>query len=116
MIMIAKLRAHIEANGGKVVGATTLTKSRDSDYIALTDATLRSLREKHGRVLEEFPQEKFGCGLEGLTEPEAGYLLRTAAIDAIRNRIAEAEEEGRGRGLRPASSQSLSPGSSGGRE
>jgi hypothetical protein len=113
---IAELRAHIELGGGRVVGATTLTKSRDSDYIPLTRITLESLRAKHGDALEEFWQKKFGYGLECLTEPEAGYLLRAASADAIRDRIAAAEAEGRRLGFQSTSSEVLATDPNGARE
>ena len=76
-----------------MIGATTLTKSRNSHQIALDDETLMALRAKHGEDLREFWQEKFGYGLDGLTRPEAGYLFRTPSVERIRARIAEAESQ-----------------------
>lgn len=90
---IAELRAHIEG-GGTAIGATTLTRSRDSHQIALDDETLGELRARHGDELERLWQERFGYGLEGLTRPEAGYLLRAPTIERIRVGLAEAEAAG----------------------
>ena len=74
-----------------MVGATTLTISRDSDYIRLKAEALARLREKHGDAIETYWRNKFGyC----LTEPEASYLLRTPDVERIRTRIARAEERG----------------------
>jgi hypothetical protein len=95
---IAELRAYIEANGAAMIGATTLTRSRDSHHIALRPETLRQLREKHGQSLEDLWRERFGYGLDGLTEPEAGYLLRTPDVERIRAGLAEAEAVGNLRG------------------
>ncbi len=84
---LANIRGHIESNGGKVVLATTVTQSRDSHRLALSPETLRKLREKHGHDLETFWRERFGHGLDQLSEPEAGYLLRTQNVDRIRAQI-----------------------------
>ncbi|HEY5609059.1 MAG TPA: hypothetical protein VIM38_12065 [Alphaproteobacteria bacterium] len=93
---MAELRAFVHAQHGTIVGASTLTASRHSEIIALTNDTLSKLRVKHGQTLEDFWLEEFGYGLAGLTEPEAGYLLRAASVDAIRARLAEtAGDEGR---------------------
>ncbi len=88
---LANLRGHVETNGGTVILMTTLTQSRDSHHIALTQATLLRLREKHGDELERYWRDNFGYGLEALTEPEAGYLLRTPDVERIRNRILAAK-------------------------
>lgn len=87
---LANLRGHIEDEGGSVVGSTTLTASRDSQRIALRLATLHALRERHGDSLESYWSEQLGFGVDRLTEAEAGYLLRTASLDAIRAGMAAA--------------------------
>lgn len=87
---VASLKGYIEDNGGRVVLATTLTKSRDSHHIALRLPTLQALRDKHRQALENFWTTPFGHGLDGLTEPEAQYLLRMPTVDRIRDRISEA--------------------------
>jgi hypothetical protein len=91
---LANLRGHIESNGGSVVLATTLSASRRSEVLALRSETLQALREKHGEPLEQYWKERFGFGLDALTDAEAGYLLRTASLDTIRNRMAKAGGEG----------------------
>ena len=91
---LANLRGHIESNGGLVILTTTLSASRQSEVLALRPETLQSLREKHGELLEQYWQAHFGFGLEALTEAEAGYLLRTPSLDAIRDRMAEAGGSG----------------------
>jgi hypothetical protein len=88
---LANLRGHIETNGGSVALMTTLTQSRNSHHIALTDKTLHRLREKHGGELERYWLDTFGYGLDALTEPEAGYLFRTPDVERIRARIAAAQ-------------------------
>jgi hypothetical protein len=91
---LANLRGHIEGEGGRVVLTTTLCASRRSEVLALRPETLHALQEKHGEPLEHYWQERFGFGLDALTEAEAGYLLRTPSVDAVRARMAEAGEQG----------------------
>lgn len=92
---LANLRAFIETQGGRVVGASALTGKTYSSILALTDETLTALRAKHGN-LENWWRERFGFGFDGLTESEARYLLRAEDADTIRNRLAEAESKSRG--------------------
>lgn len=91
---LANLRGHIEAAGGHVVLATTLSASRRSEVLALRAKTRQDLWEKHGEPLERYWQETFGFGLDLLTEAEAGYLLRTPSVDTIRDRMVEARGAG----------------------
>jgi len=90
---LANLRAFIEARGGRVVGAMTLTGKAYSSRLALTTETLNALRAKHGN-LESWWREQFGFGFEALTESEGRYLLRAEDADTIRNRLAEAKQKG----------------------
>ena len=87
---LANLRGHIEGEGGHVIAATTMSASRRSEVLALRPETLQALRAKHGKPLEDLWQEQFGFGLDHLTEAEAGYLLRSASVDAIRAGMAAA--------------------------
>jgi hypothetical protein len=87
---LANLRGHIESHGGKVLMATTLSASRDSEVLALRALTLQALREKHGEPLDAYWRENFGFGIDLLTEAEAGYLRRTPSFDAIRAGVAKA--------------------------
>lgn len=96
---LANLRGYIERAGGAVTLAVTLTASRRSEVLALRAETLQALREKHGEPLEEYWRERFGFGLDALTEAEAGYLFRTPSVDAIRDRLAEADRQGISGGL-----------------
>jgi hypothetical protein len=72
---LANLRGHIEAEGGRVIAATTMSASRRSEILALRPDTLQSLREKHGQPIEDLVRDQLGLELDGLTEAEAGYLL-----------------------------------------
>jgi hypothetical protein len=91
---LANLRGYIESEGGHVVLTTTLSASRRSEVLAPKPETLHALREKHGEPLERYWQERFAFGLDALTEAEAGYLLRTPSLDAVRDRMAEAGGQG----------------------
>lgn len=99
---LANLKGYVESRGAVVIAMTTLTESRDARQIALRPDTLSVLRERHGDPLENFWQEQFGHGLECLTEVEAINLGREQTLDAIRDRLAQAAVEARGRGLEPA--------------
>ena len=87
---LANLRGHIESHGGAVVLATTLSASRRSEVLALRPETLHSLSEKHGELLDKYWRDHVGFGIDVLTEAEAGYLLRTPSVDAIRSGMAQA--------------------------
>jgi len=89
---LANLRAHIIQGCGTVLGATVLTGKPHSASITLTISTLEQLRQKHGNTLEHWWQQRFGFGLDCLTESEARYLLHTPNVDRIRNQIIEASQ------------------------
>ncbi|WML88565.1 phosphoribosyltransferase [Thiothrix subterranea] len=89
---LANLRAHIIQGGGTVLGATVLTGKPHSANITLTLSTLEQLRQKHGNILEHWWQQRFGFGLNCLTESEARYLLNTPNVDRIRNQIIAASQ------------------------
>jgi adenine/guanine phosphoribosyltransferase-like PRPP-binding protein len=77
----ADLRSYIETRGGYVVGATTLTGSRQSEMLA-------SVPE-----LESRWKAAFGYGFSSLTQGEAAYLLRSPKADFLEDRvIARAQE------------------------
>jgi hypothetical protein len=48
------------------------------------------LRDKDGSPLEDLVREELTFELDRLTEAEAGYLLRSATVDAIRAGMASA--------------------------
>lgn len=89
----ANLRSHIERGGGRVIGMTALTGRAYSAKLTLTSETLEALRAKHGE-LETWWRREFGFGFEALTESEARYLFRAENADTIRNRLAEATQQG----------------------
>ncbi|NOG32299.1 phosphoribosyltransferase [Halomonas sp. TBZ9] len=87
---LAGLRGHIEAHGGQVIGATTLTGFNESGQLALSEKMRHDLWNKHGVPLDEFLKQEFGFGIDSLTQGEAGHYRKALSIDAIRNRIAAA--------------------------
>ena len=89
---LANLRGYIESKGGKVIAATVLTGKQYSAKIALNRTTLQELRNKHGKELENWWQERFGHTFDSLTQSEARYLFKTENADRIRNKIATAEQ------------------------
>ena len=91
---LASLRGHIESHGGVVVAAVALTGKPHSAKRAPTSDRLRELRNRQGPDLETWWQGRFGHAFDALTESEARYLARTADVDTIRNRLAEAEQAG----------------------
>lgn len=99
---LANLKGYVESHGATVIAMTTLTETRGARHIALRRDTLNVLVGRHGGQLQTFWQGQFGHGLEHLTELECGVLGREPSLDAIRDRLAQAAVEARGRGLRPA--------------
>lgn len=91
---IANLRGYIVSQGGVVIGATVLTGKPYSAKIAPDRNTLQELRDKHGKELEDWWEKRFVHTFDCLTQSEARYLLKTENADRIRNKIAEAEQEG----------------------
>jgi adenine/guanine phosphoribosyltransferase-like PRPP-binding protein len=90
---LASLRGHIEANGGRVIGATTLTGFGSDGQLALSDKMRQDLWRKHGEPLNEYLQEEFGYDIDSLTQGEAGHFRKAASLDAIRERINAARIE-----------------------
>ncbi len=99
---LANLRGYVEASGGRVVGMTTLTESRDARTIALSPETRDMLWTKHGKGLDNFWRHQFGYGIDCLTELEAQNLVRQPSVAAIENFLAKAAVEARGRGIETA--------------
>lgn len=91
---IANLKGYIELKGGIVIGATVLTGKSYSAKIAPDRDLIQELRDKHGKELEDWWKEKFDHSFDCLTQSEARYLLKTENADRVRNKIAEAEQEG----------------------
>lgn len=94
---LANLRGHIEANGGRVIGASVLTGHPNGATMALSPATLQRLRETFGNDLETYLRDEFGFGIEHLSEGEAGHVLAARTLDAVRDRIAQARSQAEGR-------------------
>lgn len=92
---IAQLRGYIETNGGKVVGASALTAHPGCLNLRVTEKMLRSITAKHGDAMDEFWNEEFGYGLHCLTQQEAGHIRAAASVDAMRDRILAARNDGR---------------------
>lgn len=88
---LANLRGHVLAGGGRVLAVTALTGKPYSAKLALNNSQLIELREKHGSI-EPWWETKFGHRFDCLTQSEARYLARTPDADAIRNRLAAAEQ------------------------
>lgn len=88
---LANLRGYIEANGGRVLAAVTLTGQRRSAKLAPETMKLDELRGKHGEEFEKWWQERFGYSFDCLTQSEARYLADSPDADTIRDRIAAAE-------------------------
>jgi adenine/guanine phosphoribosyltransferase-like PRPP-binding protein len=88
---LADLRAHIEAKGGRVVGATALQASGANARLAPDAALLAKLRAKSGEA-ETWWLDTFGAGWDTLTDSEARALLAYADAGAIRNAVAARQQ------------------------
>ena len=93
---LANLRGWIEKQGGRVVGAVTLTGKHYSAKLNPTEEQLHEVRQKHGADFEKWWKEHFGHSFDCLTQSEARYLARSPDVDTIRNRIAAAVRQGGG--------------------
>jgi len=98
---LANLRGYVELRGGRVIGITTLTESRDARRISLRPETLSMLSGRHGEELDTFWKAQFDHRIDSLTEIEAQNLCRQKSFAAIKDILAQAAIEARGRGLRP---------------
>lgn len=95
---LANLKGFLENCGAQVIGATTLIGKAYSAKLKLNDATLQTLKEKHGNELERWWIDTFGYSFEKLTESEARYLTRADDVDSITARIVAARRK-RDRGI-----------------
>jgi hypoxanthine-guanine phosphoribosyltransferase len=91
---LANLKGFLESRSATVIGATVLTGKAYSAKLKLTAGTLQSLREKHGKELENWWIATFGYSFECLTESEARYLTRADDANTIRTRIIAASRKG----------------------
>lgn len=91
---IASLRGYIENRGGKVIAATVISAHPGALDLAVKPEMLNGISEKHGAEMDNFWQETFGYGIDKLTNGEAGHLRAAASVDAIRDRVIAARNEG----------------------
>lgn len=98
---LTNMRGYIEYHGGKVIGISTLTETRDAKRIRLEQSTLNMLRSKHGQDIDIFWRKNYGYGTDCLTNVEAGFLYREHSFDIIRKKLAQAASEVRASGLFP---------------
>ncbi|MDR2364579.1 MAG: LPD5 domain-containing protein [Zoogloeaceae bacterium] len=94
----SELRQHIEKNGGKVADMVSLGAAKFSTNIALSDATRLELERVHGvESLQQFLKEMglYDGNHQALTESEARILLAAGTLDAARNRILAARQQGK---------------------
>lgn len=92
---LANLRGYIEQRGGVVVGATTLTETRDARTLKLDEQLLQQLRRQHRGELEQEWQFGLGYGFDCFTRVEAGFLCRQRTADFVRRRMAQAAKKAR---------------------
>ena len=94
---LANLRGFIEAQGGKVVAAVTLTGKPYSAKLALDAEQLQELREKHGTELETWWQENFNHAYTALLNQKLGIspaprMLTPSEIELLRRSKQEMAE------------------------
>jgi len=90
---LANLKGHIEAGGGNVVLVSALTGHPRGTKIAVTPDQKQALTDKHGRELDDFLKAEFGFGIDSLTHGEAAQILSAPSLDAVRDRITEAQSK-----------------------
>ena len=72
--------------GGKTIANIALTGKAYISKIALSENSLKSVRDKYGDLENEFKQAT-GYGYEGLTASEARYVTLGIASNKFRDRI-----------------------------
>ena len=86
---LADLANHIQANGGKVVGAVTLANAGRSGVLTAPNALIHQIEKRFGDAVREI----FGIDPASLTADEATYIFNFRDADAIRARFAAALRE-----------------------
>ena len=86
---LAELNNYIEVHGGSVVDVVVLANAGRAQGLLPEKKFVRLIKE---RFENEFT-EIFGIEPSALTANEASYLVGFKSIDAIRNRLAAAEQE-----------------------
>lgn len=84
---LANLRGHLEAQGVKVIAATTLTGKQYSSKLTPQLDTLNEVKNRYAS-LESWWIEVFGYGFDCLTESEARYIVKSGQdANTVRDRI-----------------------------
>jgi hypothetical protein len=96
---IANLRGYVIANGGHVVGCTTLTASPDSKKLAVSKLTLDMIYDRLGDDVDDYWKSRFGHGIDCLTHRESIVVARQHSLIALETILAQATEEVRARGI-----------------
>ena len=94
----SELRRYIELNGGEVVDMVSAGAAQFSTNIALSAKTRLALEGKFGvESLQQFLKEAglYGGNHHALTESEARTLLGAGSLDAARDRIVAARQQGK---------------------
>ena len=91
---LASLRGYVENRGGIVIAASVMSAHPGAVDIAVKPEMLHAIERKHGPAMNIYWMEEFGYGIDKLTQGEAGHIKAGATVDAIRNRIAAARDEG----------------------
>jgi len=92
-----ELRLHVERGGGRVVRMAALSIGGHGNIIAPSRETLGGLLDRHGeKSVQSFLEDisLYEGNHKTLTEPEAASLRRTPSLDAARDRILAARQEG----------------------
>lgn len=83
---LADLAAYIQRNGGEVAGSVVLVNAMRGGKIQAPRKLINQLEARHGDAIREL----FEFGPEGLTGPEAQYLVGFRTADELRTRVAKA--------------------------
>jgi hypothetical protein len=100
---VRSLREYIESNGGKVVAVAALTTGQGKTaQLAITDGTLKKIKERfgHERINTTIKEIGISDGIEWLTEYEGRQLLKFQSVDSFRNRGLEGGLAGSGQDTR----------------
>lgn len=85
---LASLKGFIERKGGVVICMSTLAGATGlAMEIAISDQTIYGLQTRESGEFAAAVEEELGYGIECLTEPEGGFLLRCASPERFREGV-----------------------------
>lgn len=87
---VAALRGYLENRGGNVMLISVMTAHPGALELPVKQKMLAAIDARHGSAMNQMWQERFGYGIDMLTQGEAGHLRHAESVDAMRVRLDDA--------------------------